>query len=105
MKNGLRNDLFHVRRYKVGIIGATGMVGQRIIERLCYHPLIDTAVLAASAKSAGKMYGELMKDKWKLKSSIPQLVSSMVVVDASKIEEIADRVDFVFCAVDMEKKQ
>lgn len=93
------------RKYRVGIIGATGMVGQRFITLLHNHPWFEITTLAASARSAGKTYEELMDGRWAFDWEIPECVRKMVVMDASKVEEVASTVDFVFCAVDMPKDQ
>ena len=95
-----------MRNYKVGIIGATGMVGQRFITLLDKHPNFEIALLAASSRSAGKPYGELMEGRWKLSAAMPERVRDMVVLDAEQdIDKIASSVDFVFCAVDMPKAE
>ena len=92
--------------YKVGIIGATGMVGQRFITLLYNHPWYTIEVLAASPRSAGKKYCEAVGDKWAMKQAIPESVADMTVMDAeADIKEIASRVDFVFCAVNMKKDE
>ena len=92
--------------YKVGIIGATGMVGQRFITLLHDHPWYDITVLAASARSAGKKYKDAVGAKWAMDEDIPEKVADMVVMNASEdIEKIASMVDFVFCAVDMKKDE
>ncbi|WP_309122811.1 aspartate-semialdehyde dehydrogenase [Paenibacillus sp.] len=92
------------QKLKAGIVGGTGMVGQRFVELLDQHPWFQVTAIAASAGSAGKTYEEAVQGRWKLKSSIPEDVKSIVVQDASKVEEVASGVDFVFCAVDMPKK-
>ena len=92
--------------YKVGIIGATGMVGQRFITLLANHPWYTIEVLAASPRSAGKKYSEAVGKKWCMDEDIPAGVADMVVMNATEdVEEIAKRVDFVFCAVDMKKDE
>ncbi len=92
--------------YKVGIIGATGMVGQRFITLLHNHPWYTIEVLAASPRSAGKAYSEAVGAKWAMDEEIPASVRNMVVMDATAdIEKIAAMVDFVFCAVDMKKDE
>ncbi len=94
------------QQYKVGIIGATGMVGQRFITLLNDHPWYKIEVLAASPRSAGKSYKEAVGAKWAMKEEIPASVSEMVVMDATAdVEKIAGMVDFVFCAVDMKKDE
>lgn len=93
-------------KYKVGIIGATGMVGQRFITLLSDHPWYDIEVLAASPRSAGKAYKDAVGKKWCMKSEIPSNVAEMTVMNATEdVEKIAGMVDFVFCAVDMKKDE
>ncbi len=87
---------------KAGIIGATGMVGQRFVSLLENHPWFEPAYLLASARSAGKTYGEAMAEKH---ASAPEYAKDMVIYDANKPEQIAGKVDFVFCAVNMKKEE
>ena len=95
-----------MKNYKVGIIGATGMVGQRFISLLDKHPWFDITLLAASPRSAGKKYSEAVGNRWAMKTEMPEKVKDMVVFDATAdIEKIASMVDFVFCAVDMKKDE
>ena len=95
-----------MKKYNVGIIGATGIVGQRFALLLADHPWFDVKVLAASPRSAGKTYKEAVGSKWAMTSDIPEKLSSMIVKNATAdIEEIAGSVDFVFCAVDMKKDE
>lgn len=95
-----------MKELKVGIIGATGMVGQRFLTLLENHPWFKIELLAASSRSAGKTYGDLMDGRWKMSTAIAQAVKDMVVLDAQKdVQEIASKVDFVFCAVDMKKDE
>ena len=92
--------------FNVGIIGATGMVGQRFIELLSDHPWFKIKVLAASGRSAGKPYREAVGSKWVMDGDIPQNVADIVVMDATEdAEKIAKSVDFVFCAVNMKKDE
>ena len=94
------------KKYKIGIIGATGMVGQRFITLLYDHPWFDIKVLAASGRSAGKTYEEALNGRWVMKTPLPDIVKDMVVYDAvADLKKIADTVDFVFCAVDMKKDE
>ncbi len=94
------------QNYKVGIIGATGMVGQRFITLLNDHPWYTIEVLAASPRSAGKKYKDAVGAKWAMDTEIPESVADMVVMDATgDVEKIAEKVDFVFCAVDMKKDE
>ena len=92
-------------KYKVGVLGATGMVGQRFVTLLANHPWFDIAVLAASPRSAGKTYEEAVEGKWKLEESMPECVRKIIVMDVSKVNEIAQKVVFVFSAVDMKKEE
>ena len=91
------------KKLRVGVIGATGMVGQRFLTLLDGHPYYDVTCVAASARSAGKPYEEVVGERWKLKTPMPEYVKKMVIVDASEVQKVADQVDFVFCAVDMPK--
>ena len=95
-----------MKKYKVGIIGATGMVGQRFALLLSEHPWFDVTVLAASSRSAGITYKEALGDRWCMTEPTPAKYLDMVVLDAEKdIEKIASSVDFVFCAVNMSKEE
>lgn len=95
-----------MKQFNVGIIGATGMVGQRFITLLYNHPWFNIKLLAASPRSAGKKYTEAVGKRWSMPVDIPESVRDMVVYDAAAdVEKIADRVDFVFCAVDMKKDE
>ncbi len=94
------------QEYKVGIIGATGMVGQRFITLLHDHPWFKIEVLAASPRSAGKAYKDAVGAKWAMNEEIPAAIADMIVLDATgDVEKIAAQVDFVFCAVDMKKDE
>lgn len=94
------------RQFKVGILGATGMVGQRFISLLEKHPWFQITVLAASARSANKTYEEAVAGRWAMETPIPEKVLAMPVFDAeADKEKIASLVDFVFCAVDMKKEE
>ncbi len=95
-----------MNKYKVGIIGATGMVGQRFILLTANHPWFEPVVLAASASSAGKAYKDAVGARWCMPDAIPENVANIVVLDAEKdAEKIASEVDFVFCAVNMKKDE
>ncbi len=95
-----------MKKYNVGIIGATGMVGQRFSLLLENHPWFNVVALAASPRSAGKRYEDAVGAKWAMTSPIPAAMKDMVVMDATAdIEKIASMVDFVFCAVDMKKDE
>lgn len=94
------------KKYNVGVIGATGMVGQRFLTLLANHPWFHVAAVAASPRSAGKPYAEAVGKKWCMDVDIPENVKDMIVMDATgDVEKIADMVDFVFCAVDMKKDE
>lgn len=93
-----------MKKYNVGVIGATGMVGQRFMLLLENHPWFNVTVLAASARSAGKTYKEAVGEKWAFETAMPEKYTSMVVMDAeADMDKIAEKVDFVFCAVNMDK--
>ncbi len=94
-----------MKQYKVGVVGATGMVGQRFITLLENHPWFKLTALAASARSAGKTYEDAVGSRWLMKTPMPEAVKKMVILDASKVEEVAAQVDFMFCAVNMKKDE
>ncbi len=95
-----------MKKYKVGIIGATGMVGQRFATLLAEHPWFDVKVVAASPRSAGLTYKQAVEKKWAMTTPIPENIGELIVKNATAdIEEIASQVDFVFCAVDMKKDE
>ena len=94
-----------MKTYNVGIIGCTGMVGQRFATLLAEHPWFKVSVLAASPRSAGKTYEEAVGDRWAMTVPMPESLKTMTVYDASKVEEVAAKADFVFCAVDMKKDE
>lgn len=95
-----------MKQYQVGIIGATGMVGQRFATLLAEHPWFHVAALAASPRSAGKTYQEAVSNRWAMAVPMPESMKNMVLFDATAdIEKIAGMVDFVFCAVDMKKDE
>ena len=90
-----------MEKYKVGVLGATGMVGQRFVTLLANHPWFEIVVLAASPRSAGKTYEEAVEGKWRIDVPMPENVKNIIVMDVSCVREIADKVDFVLSAVDM----
>lgn len=92
-------------KLKVGIVGGTGMVGQRFVALLENHPWFEVTTIAASSSSAGKTYEESVNTRWKMTSAMPESVKSIIIKDASKVEEVAGEVDFIFCAVDMKKDE
>ncbi|MBQ8514961.1 MAG: aspartate-semialdehyde dehydrogenase [Ruminococcus sp.] len=95
-----------MKQFHVGIIGATGMVGQRFATLLAEHPWFKVTVLAASPRSAGKTYAEAVGSRWAMTVPMPESMKDMIIMDAqADIEKIAGMVDFVFCAVDMKKDE
>jgi aspartate-semialdehyde dehydrogenase len=90
-------------KLKVGVLGATGMVGQRFVALLDQHPWFDVTAVAASPASAGKSYGDAVAGRWTLPTPVPGAAGKLTVGNASDIAAIAGQVDFVFCAVDMAK--
>lgn len=93
------------KKLKVGVLGATGMVGQRFISLLENHPWYEVATLAASSRSAGKTYEEAVRDRWKMPDPMPEAVKKLVVMNVNEVEKVAATVDFVFSAVDMTKEE
>ena len=93
------------KKLRVGVLGATGMVGQRFVTLLYNHPWYEIKVLAASARSAGKTYEEAVGSKWKMDTPMPEGLKNIVVRNIQEVEEIADMVDFVFSAVNMPKDE
>lgn len=93
------------KKLKVGVLGATGMVGQRFISLLENHPWYDVVAVAASPRSAGKTYEEAVGGRWKMDTPMPEKVKSMIVLNVNEVEEVASKVDFVFSAVDMKKDE
>ncbi|MBO5281434.1 MAG: aspartate-semialdehyde dehydrogenase [Clostridia bacterium] len=95
-----------MKKLNVGVIGATGMVGQRFLTLLDNHPYFNVTALAASARSAGKTYEEAVGNRWLMSTPMPEKMKNIVVQDATAdIENITSSVDFVFCAVDMKKDE
>ena len=90
-------------RLRVGIIGATGMVGQRFISLLARYPWFDVVTLAASERSAGKCYREAVGDRWRMTTPMPGQAAGLVVKNAALVDEVSKGLDLVFCAVDMPK--
>lgn len=91
------------KKYKVGIIGCTGMVGQRFITLLEDHPWFELTALFASARSSGRKYSDAVSGRWKMSTPLPEKFADMIVHDASEVEFAAEHCDFVFCAVNMPK--
>ena len=95
-----------MKKYNVGIIGCTGMVGQRFATLLENHPWFTVTALAASPRSAGKTYKEAVGSRWAMTQPMPEKMADMIVMDATAdMEKVVSLVDFVFCAVDMKKDQ
>lgn len=95
-----------MKNYNIGIVGATGMVGQRLITLLHDHPWFHIAVLAASGRSAGQSYADAVAGRWAMSEAMPSSVAGLTVMDADKdAEKIAQQVDFIFCAVNMKKDE
>lgn len=95
-----------MKQYKVGVIGGTGMVGQRFISLMEHHPWFQLTVIAASPRSAGKTYEEAVGSRWAMSTPIPQEAKDLIVLDAeADVEQIVSQVDFVFSAVDMKKEE
>ena len=92
-------------KLKVGILGGTGMVGQRFISLLENHPWFEVTTIAASPRSAGKTYAEAVGDRWKMTTPMPEAVKNIVVKNVNEVEKVASEVDFVFSAVDMTKEE
>lgn len=92
-------------KLKVGILGGTGMVGQRFISLLENHPWFEVTTIAASPRSAGKTYEEAVGERWKMQTPMPEAVKKLVVKNVDEVSEVADAVDFVFSAVDMTKEE
>ena len=92
-------------KLKVGILGGTGMVGQRFIALLENHPWFEVTTIAASPRSAGRTYEEAVGDRWKMDTPMPEAVKNLVVMNVNEVEAVASRVDFVFSAVDMTKEE
>ena len=93
------------KKLRVGILGGTGMVGQRFISLLENHPWFEVVAIAASPRSAGKTYEEAIGGRWKMTTPMPEAVKKIVVQDVSDVDSVASKVDFVFSAVDMTKDE
>ena len=94
-----------MKKYRVGVIGATGMVGQRFITLLENHPWFELTAVAASARSAGKPYAEAVEGRWLLDTPCPEAAKKLTVLDAADVEAVAAQVDFVFCAIAASKEE
>ena len=98
-------DFIMDKKLRVGILGATGMVGQRFIALLENHPWYEVVTVAASPRSAGKTYEEAVGGRWKMTTPMPEGVKNLVVANVNEVEKVAASVDFVFSAVDMSKEE
>jgi len=94
-----------MQKLKVGIIGATGMVGQRFIMLLHDHPYFEIKALVAGPRSAGRKYSEAVEGRWKMTSECPEWIMNMEVISSEDVEKVGSLVDFVFCAVNMSKDE
>ncbi len=95
----------NMKQYRVGVVGCTGMVGQRFMTLLENHPWFNVTALAASPRSAGKTYEEAVAGRWAMTTPMPEAMKNMIVLDASDVQAVAAQVDFIFCAVDMPKAE
>ena len=93
------------QKLKVGILGGTGMVGQRFIALLENHPWFEVTTIAASPRSVGRTYREAVEGRWKMTTPVPEAVKDIVVMNVNEVEAVAEKVDFVFSAVDMTKEE
>ena len=93
------------KKLRVGVLGATGMVGQRFISLLENHPWFEVVTVAASPRSAGKTYEEAVGGRWKMTTPMPEAVKKLAVMNVNEVEKVASTVDFVFSAVDMSKDE
>ena len=105
LKEYMTRKVTDMKKLRVGILGATGMVGQRFITLLADHPWFEITVLAASPRSEGLTYEEAVEGRWKLELPIPEKVLSMKVMNVNDVDKISGMVDFVFSAVDMKKDE
>ena len=94
-----------MEKLKVGVLGATGMVGQRFLSLLENHEWFEVVCVAASPRSAGKTYEEAVGDRWKLDTPMPEKVKKLIVENVNEVEKVSSQVDFVFSAVDMTKDE
>lgn len=94
-----------MKQFKVGVVGATGMVGQRFVSLLEHHPWFTLTVVAASPRSAGKTYEDAVGGRWAMPTPMPEQAKQLIVLDAADVSTVSAQVDFVFCAVDMKKEE
>ena len=93
------------KKLRVGVLGGTGMVGQRFIALLEKHPWFEVTTIAASPRSAGKTYEEAVEGRWKMDTPLPEAVKKLIVMNVNEVEKVASEVDMVFSAVDMSKEE
>ena len=105
LKKYMTREVRDMVKLRVGILGATGMVGQRFITLLADHPWFELTTLAASPRSEGLTYEEAVEGRWKMEVPIPEKVRSMRIMNVNDVEKVAETVDFVFSAVDMKKEE
>ena len=101
----MKKGMYKMERTKIAVVGATGMVGQRLLVLLENHPYFEVVKLAASKNSAGKRYGDLMANKWKLDMKMPEYTKDFIVEDAMDVKNVANGVKLIFCAVNLDKKE
>ena len=94
-----------MEKMKVGVVGATGMVGQRFLTLLENHPYFEVTALVASSRSAGKTYEEALDGRWKLSTPLPEKYKKMVIISSDDIQQVKALCSFVFCAVNMKKDE
>ncbi len=94
-----------MKKFNVGVVGATGMVGQRFVSLLDKHPWFNLTTVAASARSANKTYEEAVGGRWAMPDEMPESAKKLIVLDAADVKKVASEVDFIFCAVDMKKDE
>lgn len=105
VQEGNEGEISMSDKLRVGILGATGMVGQRFISLLDDHPWFDVVTVAASKRSAGKTYEDAVGERWKMLKPMPEAVKNLVVLNIDEVDKVANQVDFVFSAVDMTKEE
>lgn len=105
LERQVKDKEIDMEKLKVGVLGATGMVGQRFLSLLENHEWFDVVCVAASPRSAGKTYEEAVGDRWKLDTPMPEKVKKLIVENVNEVEKVSSQVDFVFSAVDMTKDE
>ena len=105
LERQVKDKEIDMEKLKVGVLGATGMVGQRFLSLLENHEWFEVVCVAASPRSAGKTYEEAVGDRWKLDTPMPEKVKKLIVENVNEVEKVSSQVDFVFSAVDMTKDE